>query len=114
MQSECGRNTNQRRSADTWQAWLDEQVTSGLTVEVFSPYDVGEYSQFLPLARGLLQEKDGSGGTAVKTDISPAATAPRRPSEFIDLGALEDLAPPAPRGHVPRPTWSFAWSRVAV
>ena len=47
--------------------------------------------------QGLLQKDGDPDMAAAVTDRVPAATAPRRAPEFVDLGALEDLAPPARR-----------------
>ena len=106
MQSDT-RRRYQRRSAEGWRALLAQQAVSGLTIGAFCRKVSVSTASFYRW-RELLQKHGDSGMAAAVTDRVPAVTAlagtaPRRTPEFVDLGALEDLAPPARRDNAALP-----------
>ena len=91
----------QRRSAEAWRALVAQQAVSGLTIGAFCRKVSVSTASFYRW-QGLLQKNGDSGMAAAVTDRVPAVTAlaatpPRRTPDFVDLGALEDLAPLARR-----------------
>ncbi|MHB1494021.1 MAG: hypothetical protein ACYCUY_01035 [Acidithiobacillus sp.] len=81
---------------DTEKVPLAQQAVSGLTIGTFCRKVSVSTASFYRW-QGLLQKNGDPGMAAAVTDRVPAATTPRHASEFVDLGALEDLAPPARR-----------------
>ncbi|MBN6739568.1 hypothetical protein JKG47_03285 [Acidithiobacillus sp. MC6.1] len=73
-----------------------QQAVSGLTIGAFCRKVSVSTASFYRW-QGLLQKDGDSGMAAAVTDRVPAAMAPRRTPDFVDLGALEDLAPSARR-----------------
>ena len=92
----------QRRSAEGWRALLAQQAVSGLTIEAFCR-NVSMSTASFYRWRELLQKNGDSGMAVAVTDRVPTAMAPRRATDFVDLGALEDLAAPVPRDDVASP-----------
>ena len=86
----------QRRSAEGWRALLAQQAVSGLTIGAFCRRVSVSTASFYRW-RELLQKNGDSGMAAAVTDRVPTAMAPHPTPDFVDLGALEDLAPPVPR-----------------
>jgi len=91
----------QRRSAEGWRALLAQQAVSGLTIGAFCRKVSVSTASFYRW-RELLQKNGDSGMAAAVTDRVPAVTAlagtaPHPTPDFVDLGALEDLAAPVPR-----------------
>jgi transposase-like protein len=101
MQSDTQRRY-QRRSAEGWRALLAQQAVSGLTIGAFCRKVTVSTASFYRW-RELLQKNGDSGMAAALTDRVPAAMAPCRAPEFVDLGALEDLAAPARRDDAASP-----------
>ncbi|WP_428946840.1 IS66 family insertion sequence element accessory protein TnpA [Acidithiobacillus ferrooxidans] len=79
----------QRRSAAEWRALVAQQAVSGLPIGAFCRKVSVSTASFYRW-QGLLQKNGDSG-------MAAAVTAPRRTPDFVDLGALEDLAPSARR-----------------
>ena len=84
-----------RDSAEGWRALLAQQAVSGLTIGAFCRKVSVSTASFYRW-RELLQ-KNGNPGMAAVTDRVPIAMTPHRTPDFVDLGALEDLAAPVPR-----------------
>ncbi|WP_081577004.1 IS66 family insertion sequence element accessory protein TnpA [Acidithiobacillus thiooxidans] len=86
-----------RRSAQAWQALLDEQAESGLTVTAFCRQASISLASFYRWQGRLRKASQDTGGHSAETlsHAVPAVTAPRRIPDFVDLGALEDLPSPA-------------------
>lgn len=104
MQSDT-RRKYQRRSAAEWRALLDAQVTSGLSVGTFCKkvsVSTASFYRWQGLLDGLGNANTGTAETI--TDRVPARATPHLAAGFLDLGALEDMAPPARQaaGVVPR------------
>ncbi|OYV74306.1 MAG: hypothetical protein B7Z70_12135 [Acidithiobacillus ferrivorans] len=81
----------QRRSAEGWRALLAQQAVSGLTIGAFCRKVSVSTASFYRW-RELLQKNGDSGMAAAVTDRVPTAMAPHPTPDFVDLGALEDLA----------------------
>ncbi|MDR7927077.1 hypothetical protein RIE95_15310 [Acidithiobacillus thiooxidans] len=85
-----------RRSAQAWQALLDERAESGLTVTAFchqaSISPASFYRWQGRLRKGLQNTGVNSAGTL--SHAIPAVTAPQPIPDFVDLGALEDVPSP--------------------
>ena len=94
-----------RRSAQAWQALLDEQRMSGLTVTAFCrqvPISPASFYRW----QGRLQPQGVSGRGATVSDAHAIPTVTTRmatshPPDFVDLGALEDLAASTRQQDVP-------------
>jgi hypothetical protein len=88
-----------RRSAQAWQALLDEQAESGVTVTAFCHKACISPASFYRwqgrLRKGLPDTGGNSAGTL--SPAIPAVTAPQPIPDFVDLGALEDVPSPARR-----------------
>ncbi len=88
-----------RRSAQAWQALLDEQAESALPVTAFCHQACISPASFYRwqgrLRKGLPDTGGNSAGTL--SPAIPAVTAPQPIPDFVDLGALEDLPSPARR-----------------
>ena len=87
---------------DTEKVPLAQQAVSGLTIGTFCRKVSVSTASFYRW-RELLQKNGDPGMAATVADQVPAATAPRRTPDFVDLGALEDLAAPAPRDDAASP-----------
>ncbi|MBN6741580.1 hypothetical protein JKG47_13725 [Acidithiobacillus sp. MC6.1] len=92
----------QRRSAAQWRALLDAQATSGLSVGTFCRKVSVCMASFYRW-QGVLQNDGDPVRSAAVTDQVPVAMAPRRTPDFVDMGALEDLAAPVPRDDAASP-----------
>ncbi|MCR1344249.1 hypothetical protein NRY68_00240, partial [Acidithiobacillus ferrooxidans] len=88
----------QRRSAAEWRALLDAQATSGLSVGTFCR-KVSVCPASFYRWQGVLEGHGDAGPGTPETvaDRVPARATPHRTPDFVDLGALEDLAAPVPR-----------------
>lgn len=87
-----------RRSAQAWQALLDEQAESGVTVTAFCHQACISPASFYRWQGRLRKGLQNAGGNSAGTlsPAIPAVTAQPIP-DFVDLGALEDLPSPARR-----------------
>ncbi len=94
----------QRRSAAEWRALLDAQATSGLSVGTFCR-KVSVCTASFYRWQGVLEGHGdaGPGTSETVADRVPARATPRRTPDFVDLGALEDLAAPVPRDDAASP-----------
>ena len=101
MQSDT-RRRYQRRSAEGWRALLAQQAASGLTIGAFCRKVTVSTASFYRWQE-LLQKNGDSGMAAAVTDRVPAHATPHRTPDFVDLGALEDLAAPVPRDDAASP-----------
>ncbi len=94
------RRISPRRSAQAWQALLDEQRMSGLTVTAFCRQVSISPASFYRW-QGRLQPQGGSSRVPTVSDADadamPAMTVRKAPTsshpDFVDLGALADLTP---------------------
>ena len=94
----------QRRSAAEWRALLDAQATSGLSVGTFCR-KVSVCPASFYRWQGVLEGHGDAGPGTPETvaDRVPARATPHRTPDFVDLGALEDLAAPVPRDDAASP-----------
>jgi hypothetical protein len=88
-----------RRSAQAWQALLNEQAESGLTVTAFCHQASISPASFYRWQERLRKGLPETGGNVDRkpVNIVPAVTTPQPIPDFVDLGALEDLPSPARR-----------------
>ena len=94
----------QRRSAAEWRALLDAQATSGLSVGTFCR-KVSVCTASFYRWQGVLEGHGdaGPGTSETVADRVPARATPHRTPDFVDLGALKDLAAPVPRDDIASP-----------
>jgi hypothetical protein len=88
-----------RRSAQAWQALLDEQAESALTVTAFchqASISLASFYRWQGLLRKELRDTGGNSAGTLSHAIS-AVTTPQPTPDFVDLGALEDVPSPARR-----------------
>ena len=103
--SEHPRRRSPRRNAQAWQVLLEEQRMSGLTVTAFCRQVAISPASFYRW-QGRLQPQgvSGRGATVSDANVISAVTArmaTSHPSDFVDLGALEDLAAPTRQKEAP-------------
>ncbi len=100
--SEHPRRRSPRRSAQAWQALLDEQAESGLTVAEFCRRASISPASFYRW-QGLLRKglRPSGRGSAEVADAAPVVAVTHRAPDFVDLGALGDLAAPTRQKDAP-------------
>ncbi|MGE4418182.1 MAG: transposase [Marinobacterium sp.] len=87
------RTHSPRRSAHAWQRLLAEQAESGLTVTEFCRQASISPASFYRW-QGLLREglRPSGRDSAEVADAAPVVAVSHRAPDFVDLGALENLA----------------------